>query len=172
MSNAIGIVRFSTSERKSMCTGFLVAASWAVTAGHCRPGSGEPMGEWLAGPSEALAHTSVEIRRWVVHPQIDVALVELSRNVGEFLPVGLHRQDPTIMIGSRAEIAGFGASEDSQGERRFAVVKVADVTETYVLTAGSKAKGRYRAASSFPRTPDGGRRMHRVPGGASLIEAA
>jgi hypothetical protein len=141
MANAVGTIQINARERTATCTGFLIGARWGATAAHCQPHAGEPIGEWLSGAGIEQSEAIVAIRRWVIHPELDLALVELSDDVAGASPVGFSRQDPTLLIGQRAEISGFGVSEVGRGLRRFAVVRISAVTDTLISTASISGSG-------------------------------
>jgi hypothetical protein len=92
----------------SGCTGTLIKANWVVTAEHCRT----PRTVRVGSIDRAAGGTVVAVRREVVHPRIDVKLLELATPV-PYVPAPI----PTTSgaVGTVTRIIGWGQTCPTRG---------------------------------------------------------
>jgi hypothetical protein len=121
------------------CTATLIRREWLLTAAHCL--QLDPL-VIDASPRAGAADVDVEAVQIAAHPELDLALLRVEPDAFESvqsLAVNAGAPDPS-WVGERAELAGFGLSDDGTLEGlRFAVEAISDVDDT---TVGVHGRGR------------------------------
>lgn len=128
---------WSPLDRAVLCSGVFISPRAVLTAAHCIVVDELTvrLGELARRPDG-----EVPVERVDTHPSEDVAILHLSRPVGEGvtpLPVG----GDGIANGDLAELAGYGQREDGIGDRRFAASPVVLLTSNRIVVGGKGRRG-------------------------------
>ncbi|MCB9706315.1 MAG: trypsin-like serine protease [Myxococcales bacterium] len=145
------IVAVYPSERATICSGVIVAAGVALTAGHCvDPEAPERLriGYWDPALPEASARAAAR------HPTLDVGVLFFdAAALGEgVLPIPLlDGRIDGAWIGDRVEIAGFGGTHLGEiGGLRFASEAITAVDAAHLVVDGDGRSGACGGDSGGP----------------------
>ncbi len=145
------IVAVYPDDRGAICSGVVVAAGVAVTAGHCvDPGRLDALRIGYWHPS--LPETGV--RSAEVHPEVDVAVLLFAAGaLGERLeplPLIDHGIDES-WVGARVELAGYGGTEEGGvGGLRFVHEAIVAVEAATIVVDGLGHSGACGGDSGGP----------------------
>lgn len=143
---------FASSPRHDFCSGVVIANGWVLTAGHCFHDQSPIAVSVAFGNHIRDAGISVKknVDRVVFHPKQDVALIHLNVNTSATIPIAEYIPG-TLTVGSLAELAGYGVTEEMTfGALRIAVEEIAATTQTTISTSGSQISGACRGDSGGP----------------------
>ena len=150
---------YNGSPRSPFCTGTLIAPDLILTARHCFDAKRNPdfeppdfslgVGFALGGktyeePEELIPFQLEQVQ---LHGELDLALVLLSQPVeSDVTPIQINEtslEGKLIlpMLGKQVEVIGFGQSENSLRERRFAAVRVVLISPDAFFVDGEGQQG-------------------------------
>jgi hypothetical protein len=123
----------------SGCTGVLLDQRWVLSSSRCSIGPSTTfcMGRFSSG--------CVSVRRAIIHPLVDLALVELSADASSVAPgvepLSYAIDLPRGWIGHVAEAAGYGQSDTGAGSLFFTAERIVDITDATVVIDGNGRQG-------------------------------
>ena len=133
----VAIGAFEKSDGTVECTGTFVARDWVITASHCQVCDRAMTRFRLAGQGQWSACKSRS-----VHPQLDVALVQVTTDREEIDILPLAKERDAAVLGDVVTLAGLGQTDQlQQGELRFVDEPIVRVTQTEIWVDGQGMRG-------------------------------
>jgi len=146
---ARAVVALSDSgPRDGSCSGTLIAPRVVLTALHCTEGTPGTDFYVLFGPDDSAPLAAIQTSRKREHPNLDLALLELSRapdGLVDVTPIPIVLEDLTAAdIGVMVENAGFGRTQSGRSDGLYFVAEPIDGFEDqggFVVVNGMGQRG-------------------------------
>ncbi len=148
---AIGWIADVATPETSFCTGTLVGTRAVATARHCVEGREPEALRFGVGREPTEPRAIFPVVEAHLHPAEDAALLVLATDATRRLPglrpipaneANLDGEAGAALVGTRVDVAGYGATQDPQRTGRwFAAVEVDRVTPKYIVVNGRGEQG-------------------------------
>ena len=153
---AFGWIHLQGEIDEVWCSGFLVSPNAVITAGHCVTDREAARFTFGIGIDPNMARANFEVRDYITHPELDIAVVVLTSNVPDRVPevqtIPFSRLPPDEgLVGRLVETVGYGWTMDPAREGRyFAAVEVTEIRPTEIVVSGRELMGPCGGDSGSP----------------------